>query len=237
MKISKYFIICLFILATFNIGYAQNDCPPGISNWTTATVNLDFDDYGPGGSVDCQYNTDNNVFSIVMDWSTFQNNSDFISDLALKKLLEEEAVRNLVPNYPAGYSCDIRVYFQSACKVKVKTVMRLDGEKQLECCTQGAELNQEIYQRLVEGEVHWCWDVYNWQTCGYKCCARVYHCTRYYDNIWEKTLTTVSLPTTVSITSCDPVSGCTDCISGAPLPCEDGGCEGQGYDEEEQPAP
>ncbi len=166
-----------------------------------------------------------------MDWTSFNNDSDFAPDLALKKLLEEVAVRNLVPNNADPYSCDVRVYYYSECRVKVKTVMRLDGDKQLACCSEGTEFNAEYSQRIVEGEVHWCWDVYNWQTCGYKCCARVYHCTRYYDAVSGETLTSVSEPVVESITTCDSDSGCTDCLTGDPLPCEDGECEGQGYGE------
>lgn len=227
MKLIKLIPVIIFaILMGANNIFSQIDCPGG-SDWSSSSVTYNFGDYGPGGQANYQSKSSGGVFQIKVDWTSYQNNSDFMSDNALKKVLETEAVRNVVPQYPWDYECDVYVYFVRECKVKVKLVLDLVMGAEVPCSDPGVTFCQSWYSRLVNGTQHSFYNIYQYINCGYKCCARIYHCTRYYDVILQQWRTSVGSPTTVSVTTCSGPSNFRDCLPpNAYLPCEDGTCDG-----------
>ena len=227
-KIIQILVMIIAVTLTISYSYSQIDCPNN-TGWTSSTASYGFGDYGPGGQASYQYISSGGVYQIKMNWGTFQNNSDFMPDNALKKVLETEAVRSIVPQYQFAYECDVYVYFIRECKVRVKLVLDLVRNAEVPCSDPGVTYCQNWYSRFIGGNQHSLYNIYQYITCGYKCCARVYHCTRWYDNAGspEQWKTSGSLPTTVSITTCSGISSYRDCLPPYDfLPCEDGSCDG-----------
>lgn len=205
---------------------AQVECPPGAGDWLTSTVTVDIGRYGPGGEVNFRWRKNGDDYQVIIDWNSFQNNSDFMPDNALKKMLEYAAVENVFPKVNFPYSGYVYVFFVRECKTKVKLVVELDQSIQLACCDDGATL-PEYYSRLIGQDLHYFYNVYKEVPCGYKCCARRYYCTREWDNILDKWVTSVSQPEILNVTNCAGTSSYRNCLPPFDfLPCEDASCDG-----------
>lgn len=228
MKIHSFIfaiMITLFFLSNYSFSI---DCPSG-EGWSSSTINYDIGYYGPGGQVDYEWRQSGSNYEIKISWNTFQNNSDFIQDEALKKILETEAVRNVIPDYPYHYEWDVYVYFVRDCNVKVKCVLELVRSAEVTCSDQSVTLCQNWYTKYIGEAQHSFYNIYKYIPCGQKCCARKYHCERWYDNAGnpQQWKTSVSLSNTLSITTCSGDSEYQDCLPPYEyLPCEDGSCDG-----------
>jgi hypothetical protein len=227
MKINNLVIlIMIFLFSPFYL-FSQIDCPGGSGQWNQHNIDYDFWQYGPGGNVDYQSRQGgSNIWQIKVDWSSFQNESDFVPDNAMKKILETKAVEATVPAIYGNYECDVYVYFTRQCFARVKLVLNLDKTLQVACSDQGVSLCQDVYNRTINGDQYYFYNIYKDVACGEKCCARVYHCTRVYDAISGKWETSVGTPTTTSISTCSGDSDYDDCLTGDPIPCTDGSCDG-----------
>jgi hypothetical protein len=224
IKFQKTIFLVIFLISNIYL-YSQIDCPTGQGTWTSSSTSVSMGVYGDGGSVNFQKRSNGNNYEINIDWNSFQNDSDFMPDNALKKMLESEVVESVVGPYPAGYSCYVYVYFKRTCTAEVSMVLELDETGRLECCDEGAPI-PNYYQKMIEGNYHYFYKISKKVPCGEKCCRRVYFCQRVYDVIKERTITTVSNPTTESVTSCSGDSEFVDCETGEFIPCEDGSCDG-----------
>lgn len=221
------FIMTVLIILCLQYKVSQAiDCPSGL-DWTSSSVGYSFGDYGPGGEINYERRFSGGNYEIKIDWISYQNNSDFMPDDAMKRILEIEAVRAVVPNYNIPYDCDVYVYFERECKVKVKLVLELERGAEVTCSDDGVNFCQDWYEMLINGKQHSFFNIYKYINCGYKCCARIYHCSRNYDVIRQLWVTSVNLTSTVSISTCSGPTNYRDCLSPNDfLPCEDGSCDG-----------
>lgn len=115
--------------------------------------------------------------------------------------------------FPFTGSREVSIIFKTECTIDKKCVLRLDASSTTVCCDD-PNFIPDTYER---NNVRY-YNAYQKQSCGYKCCERIYivKCDaekKYIDNI-----TTLTYPGS----SCNGNS-IIDCL-GDPLPCE-GNCE------------
>ncbi|GEM_PF-2709688 len=223
--IKEILIVLLFaLLILVGETFAQSPCPEGNTPWSAGTANVNMGQYGPGGSVNFQYRNQNGEIQIIMDWKTsFQNISDFVPNSALKKILENRAVA-MIANGETGTEGDIKVYYSTDCSAKVKIAMKLDMLTQIQCCDEGASISENIKRKIENGQEVYYYNIYKYVKCGEKCCARIYHWKKVWDNITNDLVLNVQNPITVTISDCSGNSNFTDCITGQAIPCESGDC-------------
>ncbi len=212
------FLILIILNVSAVIIFSQSFCPEDYTNWDKGYSDYDLGQYGSMTSSEFFYRSNGNFsYDIVMDWSTFVNENDFISNSALRKIFEMEAIYNVVPDIQGPYNCTVNVYYETDCSVTSNVYINLDRDFTIACCDDGINVTDDIIDFLENG-VHY--KVIKWsrsQYCGKKCCKRVYSCQRYFDGAtWR---TKVNSPTFVSVTNCDGSSNYIDCKSGEPIPC------------------
>lgn len=222
--VKKSFTIVLILIMNCYVLLSQINCPENTSEpWSNSEVEYDMGQYGPGGNVDFQYRTLNGEKQIKVDWTSFQNMSDFVPTDAMKKILEIEAVKALVPNLQGPYQIDIYVYYLKPCFARVKTAIHLTETNQKACCDDESIIGEDD---IKEKDGDYYYNVHQLVSCGYKCCARVYRATREYDDLNAEWYTSVTLLSTQTITSCSGNPNLIDCITLQPIPCIDGSCDG-----------
>lgn len=231
----KALIIGLIAALPVNLlAQSDPDCPGGSSvAWNPSEVSYS-NYYGLGGSVQYKAREVNGQIQAVMDWSTLNNQSDHLSDDALKRLLEESAVlyalKSGSPEAPHfEFSKDIKVYYKRPCLMMTCITMKLSEDASLDCCDPGGTNDGEIQTKIENGQT-----VRYSKRCkpviwGYKCCARNYHCYSTFDQfigtqgdwVWA-----ADAPTTLSIAPCSSILTSEDCQTGVISPCFDGTCDG-----------
>jgi hypothetical protein len=216
------FIIILsisFLTFVFNME-AQTLCPPNSGNMSSSSTTFLNGRYSPDSYVNYQYGSYNGEFQVIMDWNSLQNNSDYIEDATMKKFLEKNAVKNVVPQIPGSYTCDVSVYFTSICYAKVKIAIELDKNTQIACCSPNMNVADKIKSKYKNNEEHFYYNYEQKIPCGTKCCKRLYHCERKenpYDHTWY---TEVSSPITLTVSTCSGPTVFIDCITGEPIQCD-----------------
>lgn len=169
------------------------------------------------------------IIDLKLDYNSFsfQNNTDFVSNSALKKILERDAVRKVLESstYEFGiYS--INVYFITKCKKKVKRVIRADVVNSIICPENCTELTWDEINQV------WLYPEYKYVECAedFKCCRRTYICNKIPSSSSQgyKILITSYPSSSETVTDCSSFSE-SDC--GMPgqtlpivIPCE-GDCE------------
>jgi hypothetical protein len=229
--------ICLYIaiailslILSYNSVYAQIECPTyeGYS-WSNSTQFMyGMGRYGFQGGVNVQYGTgSSNEFSIKIDWPSLVNTSDFMSDEVLKNLLWEEAAKSVVDGYQAPWEGDITVYYVTECKVEQKVAIDIEIENEFMDCDEGGgtqTLNWYTWLDAQTGITHRLYNETKLVTCGYKCCARIYHVEVEYNSVDEEWQAIINdPPTIITVSDCDPIKVFYDCVTGDPVPCT-GGC-------------
>ena len=150
-SILNFIVLLLSFSAAVNFANSQTDCPTGTAQWTNANSSYDMGQYGPGGNVNFKYREDNNEIQIIMDWTnSFQNLSDFVPNSALKKILENRAVK-LAAQQSSANEGDAKVYYKTDCFARLKLAIKLDNTTQLACCDEGASLPGSIQSRIENG--------------------------------------------------------------------------------------
>ncbi|OGU59453.1 MAG: hypothetical protein A2X64_00910 [Ignavibacteria bacterium GWF2_33_9] len=228
----KYVFLFFLALSISSTGFAQSayfdvnaNCPDtGSEPWSNNDVSYYTDNYGLTGSIDFKYRYDNGDYEIQMDWSTFSNQSGYIQDNALKKIIEFEAVKKIVPQVQEPYSVNVYVYYSRLCRSWLTLKIHLSKQQQIACCDDqsiiesgdiGIDENNEYY-----------FNYRRWIICGGKCCRRQYIGTRYWDTIKELWVTSVSFVGTQTVTSCPRNTALHDCITNELIPCNDSSYDG-----------
>jgi hypothetical protein len=216
MKILKILSLILIYVSPS----LSQDCPSGISSWTTVDSDYGPDQYGNSGTVSYDYNVSGSKISIKMDWDTMYNNSDFIPNSAMKKILEHHAVKSRIPQIQDTLTGTISVFFETECTSLVRTILEVK-ETADSCCADGMDLDDEISEWNNSGTIVRYINVRRPISCGTGCCERRYNISRVYDSFSSAYISVVGNYTT--FTYCEE-SNETNCLTGEPEPCE-GDCD------------
>jgi hypothetical protein len=249
-KLIKFVLFAVFNLVLNSYYLLSQDCPPAydpdnpelelnFENSPICEASYDFDRYGPGGTINFRKIVDltNKRVHILIDFDSFQNNSDFAPESALRKLLKREvvykAMQDLAHEVPSSdylnYNYNVSVYYLSTCIKPLKALVLLDKNTQIACCSNG--MSAPILQRAwdeANGEYR---DVYTKWTlvdCGVKCCRIIYNVTFGCKEKTEKCIFFNGEPLIQDLGGCDPYGSTTCTLSGDPesIPCL-GNCDDQ----------
>ncbi len=222
IKILAVFLVS-FLFTQFSSN-AQIDCPSNTFGWTSDNESYHFGRYGGGGSVDYEYKQiASDDYQVKIDWSSLVNDDDVVSDDVLKKILEREIVKWMDHSQQEG-TFQVSVYYITECTATVKLVLELERETELHCCNEGMPV--DYYEYIDDqNDFHILYDIKKQITCGYKCCKRVYDCSRVYDDFYDIWRSEINGVSTVSVTNCGGLTDYEDCKTGGNIPCEEGSCE------------
>lgn len=215
-------LIAIVLCLQTGITYSQTpsfDCPPDfdIQEWSTpANPNgavLEPWPYRFWGSVKYYYQDDGSKRSIIVDWSTLSNPSDF-SDNTVKELLtfimcREEGFLN------SDGVKEIAFNYKSDCKVDLSCKLKVDENQDVVCCDAGFEGDPGIYE--INGIKYF--EVTHPLNCGFKCCEKIYSYTCMYNDITHEYDVIFNGTTNNTISDCDNSQTYYDCKTGLPKPC------------------
>ena len=225
INFNKAFILTLALFLLIVNLYSQNiECPPSNGEiWTSSDVVIGLGHFGDNlANVNFEYYwEDDFTASIKIDWTTFVNSSDFITDDIAKKILEQNAVNSLV-NVQGDWSGYITVYYETECKSVQKVAVDIETESEFLCCDEGGGQATEDWHVWLDndGVTHKLLYHEKLVSCGYKCCARRYLVETEYNSVDEKWQSyIVEEAVTLSITDCDCTETFYDCVTGDPVPC------------------
>jgi hypothetical protein len=218
-------LLLLFITHFYFTIEMKSDCPPGSEPWTTGTVYYYGNYFGHEATVESKHSTVGGEIQVIIDWSTMTSNSTFIPTSAMKKILEMRAVQDAVPSNPDN-SYSVKVFFETECKVKIKTVLEMDKSYE-PCCAEGMDISEQIYEHYDGLETYKLYNIYQTKNCGYNCCYRLYNVNVVYNTLPPYGIQKlVSNPTSHTLPPiCDPNSDYIDCFTELPIPCISGDCE------------
>jgi hypothetical protein len=212
-------VIPLVILfASFSALGQVPDCPPNTepNDWTLHEYHLL--EMGPNnfwGTVDYQSRTTSGgKTEIVVDWSTFQNWRDYLKDETVKEIIQTDIVFANTDPCPFTGSQEVSVVYKTECTIDKKCVLRLDASSTTVCCDD-PNFNPDIYERNNV----WYYNAYQKQSCGYKCCEKIFTVKCDADRKYIDDITTNTYPGS----TCNGGS-VEDCLGDGPIPCE-GNCE------------
>jgi hypothetical protein len=224
-RISVMFFI-VFVL--FSEQCLSVDCPPTGGTWQTGFTSYDFGQYGPGGEVSYSYRV-NSPFDIDVDidWDTYVNNSDFVPDEALKRILEIEAIKAAALSAGAGWehTKTINIYSTKKCYATLKLVLEYYHDFSAHCCDSEMDMAEKYYEYFDGTQWRYLSNEYSSVECGVKCCKKVYPVIISWDNIREVWRANPQDPTSYSVTNCGGDTDYIDCITGNPIPCNDPSCD------------
>jgi hypothetical protein len=226
MKTSTFLLIAFLLSFITANAQVSVDCPTGTNpgDWTPEDIEAEYYNAHSHiykiGSVDYQKRTHSGHEEIVIDWNSLvvENN---LSESTAKDVLENEIILKEIPNYEYEWQGTIYVVFKTDCYIRVKCVLNLEKNREIECCDDGVTPLD-----WYEWQGHSCYDVYKTIYCGYKCCRRAYSVELNWDNIKEEYVGSITGVTTETYpgSNCSGSSPYIDCQTQEPIPCE-GNCE------------
>jgi hypothetical protein len=117
-----------------------------------------------------------NDITVLIDWSTFDNQSKPLSDETVKELMLMRLAREYNKTY--GFECvshheeifTIKFVSQAQCSVTTSCLSLLKYNDEIPCL-QHPELEQRIIRNNLTGEGYW--RQFRTKPCGFKCCLLV----------------------------------------------------------------
>jgi len=222
----RFFLIAVMLCLQISISNSQTssfDCPPGFiaGDWTVGGGGngavLEPWPFEFWGSVQYYYQDDGSKRSIIVDWSTLNNYSDF-SDNTVKELLTFMMCRDDGFLNSDGVK-EIAFNYKSECKVDLSCKLKVDENQEVVCCDAGFEGDPGIYE--VNGTKYL--NVTHPLSCGFKCCEKTYSYTCIYNDLSGEYDISFNGITNISITDCETSQTYYDCKTGLPKSCS-GSC-------------
>jgi len=224
----KRLVLFLIVFVLFTEQSFPLDCPPMGGNWQTGSSSYDFGQYGPGGEVSFSYRI-NSFFDLDLDinWSSYVNNSDYVPDGALRRILEIEAIKAaaLSAGTLTPHEKTVNTYSTKKCYATLKLVLEYYSDFSAHCCDAGMSLSDKYYEYFDGQQWRFLYNESSSVECGIKCCKKVYPVSIYWDNIREVWKANPGEPTSYSVTNCGGDTEYIDCITGNPIPCNNPSCD------------
>ncbi len=227
----KIFLNIVMLLSMFSINnflYAQSECPPDNGNpWSDGTGSYHISNYGYMGTVAYKYRDNGSGDKeVVIDWTTLNNTSQFISDEILKIMLEQDIVKSFMEHTNLALT-NVAVYHSKECKVDQSIVYNLTVSQEFDCCdVGGGQATNDWFKWLSEGNTvtNRLYKETKQVTCGHKCCKRSYYIRSYYDNVYFRWSAEIESVLVTTISDCDCTTTYYDCSTGNVVPCT-GDCD------------
>lgn len=220
-----FILVIFFVLFNLNMNAEYPDCPENAGGWSNPVTY-----YGPDGYQESHGNVDykkrvngSGRTEVIIDWATFYNPNPGLKDETVKDLLMAEIAITNSPPCPCTGTCEIAIIYRTECKVNTKCYLKSAYEQSTICCD---DPNYNFQWLIVGGQGYA--PINFWQSCGYKCCEKIYSYTCEWDaghGVYKKVFSG-SAPVTQTYpgSSCPP-STFIDCLyTPAVVPCE-GNCD------------